>query len=104
LAGAAVAGHIIECSGQATGGNYSFVDEIPTFHDVGFPIAEMYADGSFVITKHPGTGGLVSVGTVTAQLLYEVREPKYLTPDVGARFDTIKITQQADDRGCRGPI
>jgi hypothetical protein len=84
LAGAAVAGHIIECSGQATGGNYSFVDEIPSYHNVGFPIAEMSEDGSFVITKHPGTGGLVSVGTVTAQLLYEVREPKYLTPDVGA--------------------
>ena len=98
LAGAAVAGHIIECSGQATGGNYSFVDEIPSYHNVGFPIAEMSEDGSFVITKHPGTGGLVSVGTVTAQLLYEVREPKYLTPDVGARFDTIHITQQGPDR------
>ncbi len=58
----------------------------------------MYADGSAVITKHPGTGGLVSVGTVTAQLLYEVREPRYLTPDVAARFDTIDIRQEAPDR------
>ncbi len=98
LASAAMAGHIIECSGQACGGNYSFVDEVPSFHNVGFPIAEMNKDGSFVITKHPGTGGLVSVGTVTAQLLYEIREPKYLTPDVGARFDTITISQQGHDR------
>jgi hypothetical protein len=98
LAGAAVAGHIIECSGQATGGNYSFVDEIPSYHNVGFPIAEMHEDGSFAITKHPGTGGLVSVGTVTAQLLYEVREPRYLTPDVSARFDTIRMSQQGPDR------
>lgn len=98
LAGAAAAGHIIECSGQACGGNYSFVDEIPSYHEVGFPIAEMHADGSFVITKHPGTGGLVSVGTVTAQLMYEVREPKYLTPDAATRFDTIKIAQEGPDR------
>ena len=98
LAGAAVAGHIIECSGQACGGNYSFVDEIPSYYDVGFPIAEMHADGSFVITKHPGTGGLVSKGTVTAQLMYEVREPKYLTPDVATRFDTIQIAQEGPDR------
>ena len=98
LAGAAVAGHIVECSAQATGGNYSFIEEVPSFSNVGFPIAEMYADGSAVITKHPGTGGLVSVGTVTAQLLYEVREPRYLTPDVAARFDTIDIRQEAPDR------
>ena len=98
LAGAAVAGHIIECSGQATGGNYSFVDEVPSYDNVGFPIAEMHEDGSFVITKHSGTGGLVSVGTVTAQLLYEIREPAYLTPDVAARFDTINISQQGPDR------
>jgi hypothetical protein len=98
LAGAAVAGHIIECSAQATGGNYSFIEEVPSFQNVGFPIAEMHADGSSVITKHPGTGGLVSVGTVTAQLIYEIREPRYLTPDVAARFDTIDILQQGQDR------
>jgi len=98
LAGAAAAGHIIECSGQACGGNYSFIDEIPSYHNMGFPIAEMHDDGSFVITKHPGTGGLVSVGTVTAQLMYEVRQPKYLTPDVASMFDTINISQQGPDR------
>ena len=98
LAGAATAGHIIECSGQATGGNYSFIEEVPSYDNIGFPIAEIHGDGSFVITKHPDTGGLVSVGTVTAQLLYEIREPKYLTPDVGARFDTIDISQAGPDR------
>ncbi|HMK65881.1 MAG TPA: acyclic terpene utilization AtuA family protein, partial [Thermodesulfobacteriota bacterium] len=98
LAGATVAGHIIECGAQATGGNYSFIDEIPSFLNVGFPVAEIYTDGSFVISKHPGTGGLVSVDTVKAQLLYEVREPKYLTPDVVARFDTIDISQEGPDR------
>lgn len=98
LAGAAVAGHIIECGAQATGGNYSFIEEVPSFLNVGYPIAEIFADGSFVITKHPGTGGLVSVDTVKAQLLYEVRGPKYLTPDVAARFDTIEISQEGPDR------
>jgi hypothetical protein len=98
LAGAAVAGHIIECGAQATGGNYSFIEEVPSFLNVGYPIAEIFADGSFVITKHPGTGGLVSIDTVKAQLLYEVRGPKYLTPDVAARFDTIEISQEGPDR------
>lgn len=98
LAGAYAAGHIIECGAQATGGNYSFMDEVPSFVNVGFPIAEIHADGSFVITKHQGTGGLVSVGTVTAQLLYEIRQPRYLTPDVSARFDTLAISQEAPDR------
>ncbi|PKN05542.1 MAG: exopolyphosphatase [Deltaproteobacteria bacterium HGW-Deltaproteobacteria-9] len=98
LASAAVAGHIIECGAQATGGNYSFIEEVPSFLKVGYPIAEIFADGSFVITKHPGTGGLVSVDTVKAQLLYEVRGPKYLTPDVSARFDTIEISQEGPDR------
>ena len=98
LAGAAVAGHVIECSAQATGGNYAFIDEVPSFNNVGFPIAELEKDGSSIITKHPNTGGLVSVGTVTAQLLYEVREPRYLTPDVAARFDTIDIFQEDTHR------
>jgi len=98
LAGAVTAGHIIECGAQATGGNYSFFEEVPTFRNVGFPIAEIYDDGSFVITKHPGTGGLVSVDTVKAQLMYEVRGPEYLTPDVTARFDTIHIIQESPDR------
>jgi hypothetical protein len=98
LAGAAVAGHIVECGAQATGGNYSFIEEVPSFLKVGYPIAEISADGSSVITKHPGTGGLVSVDTVKAQLLYEIKEPTYLTPDVSARFDTIKMSQEASDR------
>ena len=98
LAGAYVAGHIIECSTQATGGNYSFIEEVPSYINVGFPIAEMHEDGSFIITKHPETGGLVSVGTVTAQLLYEISTPGYLTPDVTARFDTINMSQEGPDR------
>jgi acyclic terpene utilization AtuA family protein len=98
LAGAVTAGHIIECGGQATGGNYSFIDEVPSYSNLGFPIAEMHEDGSCVITKHPGTGGLVSVGTVTAQLLYETRQPTYLNPDVSTRFETIDISQQGPDR------
>ena len=98
LAGAAVAGHVIECSAQATGGNYAFIEEVPSFKNVGFPIAEIERDGASVITKHPDTGGLVSVGTVTAQLLYEVREPRYLTPDVAARFDTIDLFQEDVNR------
>ena len=106
LAGAAVAGHVIECGPQATGGNYAFFKEVPSFKNIGFPIAEVHEDGSCVITKHPGTGGLVSIGTITAQLLYEIREPAYITPDVVARFDTIQISQTGNDRvlmtGIRG--
>ena len=106
LAGALAAGHIIECGAQATGGNYSFFQEVPSFSKMGYPIAEIFEDGSFTITKHPGTGGLVSVGTVTAQLLYEIGSPAYMNPDVVSHFDTLKITQEAENRvhvsGCRG--
>ena len=106
LAGALAAGHIIECGCQATGGNYAFFKEVPSFDNVGYPIAEIEEDGSFTITKHQGTGGLVSVGTVTAQLLYEISSPAYINPDVIAHFDTLEIEQIADDRvyvsGCRG--
>jgi len=98
IAGASTAGHIIECGAQATGGNYAFIDEVSDFRRVGFPIAEIHNDGSFVITKHPGTGGLVSVDTVKAQLLYEIREPRYLTPDAAAHFDTIRISTEGKDR------
>ena len=98
LAGALAAGHIIECGAQATGGNYSFFQEVPTFDNIGYPIAEIYEDGSFVITKHENTGGLVSVGTVTAQLLYEIGSPAYLNPDVISHFDTLEITQESKDR------
>ena len=106
LAGAVVAGHVIECGPQATGGNYSFLDEITDRRYPGFPVAEVAADGSSVITKHPGTGGLVSPGTVTAQLLYEIAEPAYPNPDVVAHFDTITLGQDGPDRvrisGTRG--
>jgi len=106
LAGAVVAGHIIECGPQCTGGNYSFLEEITDRRYPGFPIAEVAADGSSVITKHPGTGGLVSVGTVTAQLLYEIGAPAYMNPDVVARFDSVRLTQEGPDRvrvdGVRG--
>lgn len=98
LAGAVVAGHVIECGPQATGGNYAFLDEITDRRYPGFPIAEVAADGSSVITKHVDTGGLVSVGTVTAQLLYEIAEPAYLGPDVITHFDTVSLTQQAEHR------
>ena len=106
LAGALAAGHVIECGAQATGGNYSFFKEVPSFKDIGYPIAEINEDGSFIITKHPNTGGLVSVGTVTAQLLYEIGSPAYVNPDVISHFDTLKIEQESKDRvfvsGCRG--
>lgn len=107
LAGAVVAGHVIECGPQATGGNYAFFRELPNLdRPLGFPIAEVRADGSSVITKHPGTGGAVTVGTVTAQLLYEISGPRYLGPDVTARFDTIQLTDDGPDRvrisGVRG--
>jgi hypothetical protein len=106
LAGAVVAGHVIECGPQATGGNYSFLAELPDRRYPGFPVAEVAADGSSVITKHPGTGGLVSAGTVTAQLLYEIAGPDYANPDVVARFDTIRLDGDGPDRvrisGVRG--
>src|ERR1700722_11049720 len=84
LAGAVVVGHVIECGTQTTGGNYAFCAGVPGLEHPGFPIAEMAGDGSAVITKHPGTGGLVSVGTVTAQLLYEIGGPLYANPHGGA--------------------
>ncbi|HEY0717766.1 MAG TPA: acyclic terpene utilization AtuA family protein, partial [Streptosporangiaceae bacterium] len=98
LAGAVLAGHVIECGPQATGGNYSFLEEIRDRRYPGFPIAEVAADGGSVITKHDRTGGLVSVGTVTAQLLYEIAEPAYANPDVTAHFDTVTLAQDGPDR------
>ncbi|QUH03274.1 acyclic terpene utilization AtuA family protein [Saccharopolyspora erythraea] len=102
LAGAVVAGHVLECGTQATGGNYSFFTELTRAgHDLsrpGFPIAEVHADGSSVITKHDGTGGAVTVGTVTAQLLYEIAGARYAGPDVTARFDSVELEQLGPDR------
>jgi hypothetical protein len=107
LAGAVVAGHVIECGAQATGGNHSWFADIPDLSlPPGFPIAEIDRDGSSIITKHPGTGGLVDVGTVTSQLLYEIGPPQYLNPDVTTHFDTIHLDQVGTDRvrisGTRG--
>jgi hypothetical protein len=106
LAGAVVAGHVIECGAQATGGNFAFFTEVPGLEHPGFPIAEVAADGSAVITKHPEHGGMVSVDTVTAQLLYEIGAPAYLNPDVTARFDSIRLSAEGKDRvrisGVRG--
>ncbi len=98
LAGAVVAGHVIECGAQCTGGNYSLDHELPDLRYPGFPIAEMADDGSCVITKQPGTGGAVTVGTVTAQLLYEIGGARYPNPDVVARFDTIEVNADGPDR------
>src|SRR4051794_12499113 len=98
LAGALVAGHVLECGTQATGGNYAFFEEIPGLEHLGFPVAEIDADGTTVITKHPDAGGAVTVGTVTAQLLYEIQSPRYLNPDVTADFATIRLTEIGPDR------
>jgi hypothetical protein len=106
IAGAMAAGHVIECGPQATGGNYAFAEEVTDRRYPGFPIAEVAADGSSVITKHPGTGGLVSVGTVTAQLLYEIADPAYAGPDAVAHFDTLALEPDGEHRvrmsGTRG--
>ncbi|HYO02890.1 MAG TPA: acyclic terpene utilization AtuA family protein, partial [Mycobacterium sp.] len=109
LAGAVAAGHVIECGTQATGGNFAFFTELSGTTDLlhpGFPIAEIDADGSSVITKHAGTGGLVSVDTVTAQLLYEIGGERYANPDVTLRVDSLKLSDDGPDRvriaGIRG--
>ncbi len=106
LAGAVVAGHVLECGAQATGGNYSGFAEIPDLRRPGFPLAEIAEDGSAVITKHPGTGGAVTEGTVTAQLLYEVGSARYRNPDVVVALDTVRVAPAGPDRvalaGTRG--
>ncbi|MDI3409476.1 acyclic terpene utilization AtuA family protein [Streptomyces cavernicola] len=111
LAGAVVAGHVLECGTQATGGNYAFFDAagrdpVRELRRPGFPLAEIHADGSSVITKHDGTGGYVDVDTVTAQLLYETGPARYAGPDVTARLDSVRLTPDGPDRvrvdGVRG--
>ncbi len=106
LAGSVVAGHIIECGAQATGGNFSGFLGIDDLTHPGFPIAEVDRDGSSVITKHDHTGGAVTVDTVTAQLLYEIGAPEYLNPDVVAHLDTVTLDRIGQDRvavtGTRG--
>ena len=98
LAGAVAAGHVIECGAQATGGNFSGFGAIADLVQPGFPIAEIAADGSSVITKNPGTGGAVTRDTVTAQLVYEIGEPAYLNPDVTTHLDTATLEDLGDDR------
>ncbi len=106
VAAGVIAGHVIECGTQCTGGNFTDWKLVPTYADLGFPIVEAFPDGSFVVTKHPGTGGLVSVHTVSEQLVYEMGTPAYISPDCVARFDSITLTQDGPDRvrvtGARG--
>lgn len=106
LAGAVVAGHVIECGAQATGGNFSGFLTLPDRQKpLGFPVAEVAADGSCVITKHAGTGGAVTVDTVTAQLVYEIQSTRYLGPDVTVHLDSVRLEQVGDDRvGISGVV
>lgn len=106
MASGVIAGHIIECGAQTTGGNFTDWESVPDFRNIGYPIIEAHQDGTFVVTKHPGTGGLVSVNTVREQLLYEMGQPGYLSPDCTARFDSVHLEQDGPDRvrvsGARG--
>jgi hypothetical protein len=107
LASGIIAGHIIECGAQATGGNFTDWQKVPSFEDLGFPIVEVDPDGAFTVTKQPGSGGLVSCATVREQLLYEMGDPRsYLTPDVVADFASVQLAPAGPDRvrvtGIRG--
>ena len=106
LSAGIVAGHIVECGTQCTGGNFTDWPLVKSYRRMGFPLVEVEENGSFTVTKHPNTGGLVTVHTVTEQILYEIGPPAYLTPDVVARFDSVHLEQQGPDRvrvtGARG--
>jgi len=106
LAHGIVAGHIIECGTQCTGGNFTDWEKVPGFADMGYPIVEVSKDGSFTVTKHDDTGGMVTVHTVSEQLVYEMGAPEYIAPDCIARFDSIRLEQEGPDRvrvsGIRG--
>ena len=99
LAAGVIAGHLLECGCQVTGGNFTDWQLVTDFKAMGYPIVEMAADGTFVLTKHPDSGGLVSVDTVREQLFYEMGDPhNYITPDVICDFSTLELTQQGEDR------
>jgi len=98
LAGAVAAGHLIECGAQANGGNFAGFTQLRRDLRLGYPIAEVEADGQVVITKRADEGGTVTVDTVTAQLLYEIQGPRYLNPDVVLRVDTAALSQDGPDR------
>ncbi|MCS7269661.1 MAG: DUF1446 domain-containing protein, partial [Gemmataceae bacterium] len=98
LAAATVAGHLIECGAQVTGGLWTNASAHTRLADVGYPIVEMTEDGQFVVTKPPGSGGVVNLETVSEQLLYEVADPRaYYTPDVVVDFTAVTLEQQAED-------
>src|SRR6185436_16005904 len=99
LAAGTIAGHILECGAQCTGGNFSRFWEVPDLWNAGYPIVEAREDGSFVVTKHEGTGGMVTVDTIGEQLVYEMGDPTaYITPDVTADFTSIRLRQDGKDR------
>ena len=99
MAAGTIAGHIVECGAQCTGGNYVHWKEIPNMAKIGYPVVEATADGTFHVTKHPNTGGRVSIETVSSQLVYEMSDPaNYITPDCIADFTTINLKQDGEDR------
>ncbi|MHC4959843.1 MAG: acyclic terpene utilization AtuA family protein [Planctomycetota bacterium] len=106
LAAGIVAGHIIECGTQCTGGNFTDWRKVPSFENMGYPLVDVSEDGTFAVSKHPGTGGMVTVHTVSEQLVYEMGAPDYIAPDCIARFDSIRLEQDGPDRvrvsGVRG--
>ena len=99
IAAGIVAGHIIECGTQSSGGNISDWTDVKTYDNIGYPIIEMESSGKFIVTKHKNTGGLVSEKTVKEQLVYEMGDPSnYITPDGIARFDSIELKDEGQNR------